>query len=241
MMQSVVKEWWHEFTQDKKSFYFTLALLVTAASFGGWKGYGLYVERREEAAQLAMSEALDEYYKALDAAVLNEQSQEIIEQILDDARIAFETFFSRNSGSYLVPYARALDADIAWYAGNKDRALDLIQQAINSTSVLRMRDMFRTKYALMLIDAGKIQEGLDLLRKMIQQYKSDDVKPNGHHYENHVVDYAAYYLGYYYWVQGDVVAAREAWKMLESFASENRPEGRSPWLDAAQAKLDLIS
>jgi hypothetical protein len=81
----------------------------------------------------------------------------------------------------------------------------------------------------MLIDGGDVQKGLDLLHTL------------AHDPKNSVADYAAYYLGYYHWVKGDSQAARDAWQVLETFKSETRPEGSSPWLAAAQKKLSLLA
>lgn len=230
MMQAMVKEWWHEFTKDKNSFYMTCALAVAVVGFGSFKGYKWHVERREQAAQLAMSEALEEYYKAQASRMLSNDSEEVVSQRIDDARIALDLVISRHGNSNLAPYAHSFDADVAWFAGDKDRALTSMQRAVDRATIPSVRNLLSTKYALMLVDGGgDVQEGLELLKKL------------AHDTTNSVADYAAYYLGYYYWTKGDSQSAREAWQVLDTFKTEKRPEGNSPWLTAAQHKLSLLS
>ncbi len=229
MMQPMIKEWWDEFTQDATSFYLTLATVVLVVGFGTFKGYGWYTAHKEQSAQLAVAEALEEYNKAADGFLLGAENQEVIDQRLDDARIAFDGVLSRHSGSALMPYVHALDADIFWFSGSKDKALVSMEKAIDKVSVPAIKNSFRAKYALMLMEADRVQEGLDLLTTLANDPK------------NSSADYAAYNLGYYYWVKGDEQAARQAWQVLETFKSEDRPEGSSPWLYAAQKKLSLLS
>ena len=229
MMQAIIKEWWRELVRDKNSFYTTCLLAAAVVGFGSWKGYGWYVERREQSAQLAMAEALEEYYKAFSSIMLGKDSQEVVGQRIDDARIAFETVLARHGNANTACYAHAFDADIAWYAGEKERALISMQRAVDRASVPSVRDMFKTKYALMLLDSENSEKGLEILSTL------------AHDPKNRVADYAAYYLGYYHWIKGNAQAARDAWAVLETFASDARPEGTSPWLKSAQGKLAQIS
>lgn len=229
MMQTIVKQWWHEFTKDRNSFYMTCAFAAVVVGFGSWKGYNWHVERREQAAQLAMSEALEEYYKAISSKMMSNDSDEVVSQRMDDARIALELVMSRYGNTNLAPYAHAFNADIAWYAGDKTAAFTSMERAINRATVPSVRYLFSTKYALMVLDGGDVQRGLELLHAL------------AHDAKNSVADYAAYYLGYYHWTKGDSKAAREAWQVLETFQSDTRPDAHSPWLTAAQQKLSLLS
>jgi hypothetical protein len=227
-VQSMLHAWWIEFKKDTTSFYLTLIAVVAVVGFGGLKAYRWHTASKEQAAQLVVAEAVEEYYKASDAFLLDAENQQVVEQRIDDARIAFDGVLSRHKGSKLIPYVQALDADVLWHAGSKDKALAAMQKAIDGVSMPAIKNSFRTKYALMLLDTDQAQKGLDMLTALSQDS------------ENSVADYAIYNLGYHYWIKGDVETARATWKKLESFTSKDRPEGASPYLDAAQKKLQVI-
>lgn len=229
MNQAVIKEWLHDFyTKDRYTFYATALLVCAGVSFGGFKAYKTYIAQREMNAQIAMAESFEEYEKVIDEIFSGKLSPEVIDQRLEDAQIGFESVINKHGSAYLTSYVHAFQADVLWQSGKKEEALSFLEKAIKTVSYAPLKNTLLTKKALMRIDLNQ-PEGL----KELSALATDPHNSYG--------DYAAYQLGYYYWSMHDLEQARAAWKNLERFASDTRPEGRSPWLDAAQEKLNFLS
>lgn len=230
MVVELVSQW----RQEVRNLNYT-ALIGTAVAFfllvfAAWRGYGWYVSSRESKAQFAMSEAFEEYDKALYEMIDEKHSPEVARQRMEDAHLSFDTVLNNHSGSYLKPYAHAFEADIYWYEGKKDQALESMDQAVKNAAGSPLIFLLKTKAALMNLDAGNKDQAISDL----QALATDQKNPNA--------DTAAFYLGYYYWSHRNEVKAREVWQLLEKF---NNPKGLrgsvSPWLAVAQMKLGSIS
>ena len=231
MMQAVVNQWLQEL---KGRDYTTWALTIAMAGlilFGGFKGYSWYVQNRERNAQLAMSEAFAEYDHAVYQLVEGGQSQEVIQQKLEDAHLGFDQVVNSHKNSNLVASAHAFEADIYWYEGKKEQALDSMEKALESLKKKSpLTYVLRTKYALLKMETERLEEGLADLQKLA----TDEKNPNA--------DTAAFYLGYYHWCNKDESKAREAWDILKKFDGTNSiKRGRSPWLAVAEMKMSLVS
>ena len=229
-MQAVVGQWLQELkNRDYTTWALTLAMIGLIV-FGGFKGYSHYIQSRERAAQLAMSEAFEEYDHAMYQLVEGDQSKEVVQQKLEDAHLGFDQVIHSHKNSNLVASAHAFEADIYWYEGKKEQALDSMEKALKSLKKSPLTYVLKTKYALLKMETDRLEEGLVDL----QQLALDEKNPNA--------DTAAFYLGYYYWSTKDEAKAREAWSILEKFdGSKGVKRGMSPWLPVAQMKMSLVS
>lgn len=247
MVHGLVRQWWYDLKNYSYAALGVAALFVLLIIGGLWMSFRWYVSYREEKAQFAMSEAFEEYDKALFHLVDGKSSQEVIRQRMEDAHLGFDVMMRNHGGSYLLPYAAAFEADVFWYEGKKQEALFSMEKAVRTASGSPLLYLLKTKLALMRID---MPEDPLLLSK----------NPNAAHYStdealglkdlldlatdanNPHADTAAFYLGYYYWSKGNELKARESWQLLEKFDDPKSVRNAvSPWLAVARTKLEFIS
>lgn len=230
MVYELVRQWWQEVRALNYAALGSAAVLLLVVMFGLWSVRGWYVSSREESAQLALSEAFNEYDEALAMMMSDKNSQDVIRQRLEDAHLSFDVMFRNHGSSYLVPYARAFEADVYWHEGKKDEAIASLEQAVRGAAKSPAFYLLKTKLALMKLDAGQEEQALSELQVLAQ----DKHNPNA--------DAAAFNLGYYYWTMQDEAKARQAWQLLEQFTATNGLQrSASPYLALAQMKLGLIS
>lgn len=225
MLRETVQDWWRDLKEDRMSQIFTVAFLVIALSFGGWKGYQWYVAHKEGAAQMVFSEALNEY-----ETVLHKLKKEPNEPAQwEDVLLNFDEVEAQHSGSLYALYSQGFRADIAARKGNLSDAIELLQKTIDGMKkTAPAYNMYRTKLALLYLDSGNEQEGLGLLQTLV-----DDT----HNQQN---DTAAFYLGYYYWTQEKFDKAKKAWQQFTKDKEVKESETVSPWTQIVQAKLSQI-
>ncbi len=231
MVYGLIRQWWQEVKDFNYTAVASTVVVFFLLMFGLWHGYQWYVVSREEKAQFAMSEAFEEYDKALYQMIDDKQkSPEVVHQRMEDAHLSFDVVLRNHTGSYLAPYAHAFEADIYWYEGKKDEALAAMEKAVRGSAKSPLIYLLKTKTALMKLDANQEQDGIAELSALSQDSKN----PNA--------DTAAFYLGYYYWSKKNEVKARESWQLLENFKdTKGMQRGTSPWLAIAQMKLGFIS
>ena len=225
-LQDIVHGWWRDFKQDKYALPIALALSVGLLGFGAWKAKLWYVARQEGAAQLVFSEALDEYDRVLFALKKGNQEKEQWE----DSTIAFKTVEDQHKGTVYAVHSQAFQADIAARQGDFEQALHLLGQAVN-----QMGDkapgyyLFKTKMALLKLDAQKTQEALADLTQL-----ADDA-------DNSNSDTAAFFLGYYHWSHDKFDEAKKVWNRFEKGKQPTDAQKMSPWAQIAQVKLSQIA
>ncbi len=230
MVHGLVRQWWYDLKNYNYAALGVAALFVLLIIGGLWMSFRWYVSYREEKAQFAMSEAFEEYDKALFHLVDGKSSQEVIRQRMEDAHLGFDVMMRNHGGSYLLPYAAAFEADVFWYEGKKQEALFSMEKAVKTASSSPLLYLLKTKLALMKLDSGNEEDGL----KDLLQLATDANNPHA--------DTAAFYLGYYYWSKGNELKARESWQLLEKFDDPKSVRNAvSPWLAVARAKLEFIS
>ncbi len=208
-----------------------LLILVAGVSFGGYQGYVWHRSHQEKNAQYAMSEAIEELDKA-NYYLLDPKSQNIplAEQYFKDAQLAFDVINSTYSSSKLYPYACAFQSDIALRQADVPAALKFIDTALSAMSSKdALYGMLQIKKALILIDASEVEVGLSALEK----YAFDKNNPHS--------DTAAFYLGYYYFVNNKKDDAIRVWTALsQSMNMVDRNSEKSPWLILVEDKLQQL-
>ena len=208
-----------------------LLVLVAGVSFGGYQGYAWHRSNQEKNAQYAMAEAIEELDKA-NYYLLDPKSQNIplAEQYLKDAQLAFDVMNGTYSSSKLYPYACAFQADIALRQGDVSSALQLLDTALSKMSVKdKLYGMLQIKKALVLIDTNNAETGIASLEK----YAFDKKNPHA--------DTAAFYLGYYYFVNNNKNDAIRVWsELVQSMKAFDKKSEKSPWLLLVEDKLEQL-
>jgi|GEM_PF-3082120 len=235
MVQELVHQWWRELKEYNYSTWLSTVVVVCLVMFGLWSGRQWYVVSQEQKAQFAMSEAFEEYDRAIYRMVdSKEQDDQVAKQQLEDALLSLDIVTRNHGASHILPAcAYAFKADINWYDNKKDEAIAQMEQAIAVGKKTPLMYVWKTKVAMMKLDtAGREQEGIEELTAL------------AHDEKNATADRAAFELGYYYWCKGDEALARASWKLLEKFDAKKDDELRragSPYLAIAKMKLGQIS
>lgn len=230
MIQEVISQWWNEAKQKEYFNYVLLGSLIILFGLGGWKGLEWYQVNREQKAQLAFSDALDEFQTSLYYVIAKPNEKGKIEDHLKDAALAFSIVLDQHSGSSLAPYAKAFLSEIHVLKKEFNEALELLRDAakkVGKSSPLYY--LYQTKIALLLITVGQEAEGVAELEALAQDSS------------NKQSDDAAYFLGEYYWSRGNHEKVISIWNR---FSEENQPKSvlrASPWGPVVQAKLKQIS
>jgi len=233
MMQGIVRQWLQELKDYNYSTWLSTVVMVLLFALGSFNVRKWYVASREQKAQFAMSEAFEEYDRAILRMVNSKESDDqVVKQQLEDAHLSFDIVLRNHGSSALSSCAHAFEADIYWYEGKKDEALRAMDSAIKGSPKSPLFYEWKIKSALMKLDAGKEQEGVSDLNALAIDPK------------NASADRAAFELGYYYWCAKDEARARDAWHLLEKFSGSKDDEFKgtvSPYLAIAQMKMNTIS
>jgi hypothetical protein len=233
MVQEMVRQWLQELKEYNYSTWLSTVIAVALLMLGGWNVRKWLVVSREQKAQFAMSEAFEEYDRAILRMVESkEQDDQVVKQQLEDAHLSFDVVLRTHGSSALASCAHAFEADIYWYENKKEEALQAMDAAIKGAPKSPLIYQWKIKAALMKLDAGKEEEGISALTALAADPKNANA------------DRAAFELGYYYWCKKDEAHARDAWKLLEKFDGSKDDEFRrtaSPYLTLARMKLSAIS
>lgn len=192
-------------------------VLVVGLSIFGYRWYRL---NQEERAQEAFSACMNEYEKA-----------ERDEKLWPNAELVFRQGYQENSSTAIAPHFLAFQAEALSRMNKPEEARMAMEKAASLlSSSSPVYHMYKTKHALMMLEAADAtvsQKGLELL---IQQ-AHDETNANR--------DMALYYLGLYYLEKDELQKAIIEWKTLKQVASQT-PE--SPWAQLAleKANIDVI-
>ena len=212
------------FINDEKNQKTILSLLVGAGLLvGGFYGYRYYQTAKNQKAQRILSEVLSEYERALET-----NSVEAWGNLASLAALGYQQHKSAGSAAYFL----AIESEAVRRQGDYQKAFVLLDQAIAGVpSRSAVNNLYKTKQALMKIDnadAGIKQQGLDELIAL------------GSNSKNSNRDLALYYVGYYYWVNDNLVQAEKAWNELIALDSTDK-RATSPWAVMAQSKLQQVT
>ncbi len=202
------------------------AIFIGLLGYGCLKAYRWYDERKQKAAQTLFSEVLREYEKVVHEQMQGKQSAQALEQQWEDVVVGLQSVESGHSSTVYGAASYALNASIAMEKKHYDEALALMDKAIEGVSKNSpLYYVYKTKRALMLVDAHKVDEGLTSLRALAACQA------------NNYADTAAFYLGYYYWLKGDMAQAKDVWKFFTDKEINEQKEAVSPWTLIVRNKL----
>ncbi len=206
-------------------------LVVVIGGLTGFFAYRTYSTRLQEGASGAFVESMN-YYNATvgqssddDATLSFVTAEEKWQKTAEVFQKAYADYSRAGiSGVFLVYAADALDK-----LGKHAEAIALMEQGTRAISAPSLRDWYRAKTALMLLDAAnqaKIDEGIALLMSLAQD-------PSGAAY-----DFALYQLGDYYWHLHDFDKVKSYWNTLDiAYRTTDKP---SEWYTLAKPRLKLI-
>lgn len=196
-------------------------VLALAALSAIYVGYRWYATNKEQNAQYACSMLIDEY--------MNLQKKENPDYQLFAGKAAAS--YAQHRKTSVAPYIGLLAVDAHLKLGNHTQAVEVMDTLVTATAHNAVvADLFKTKQALLMIDAADASQKEEGLKKLALLADNSD---NPHR------DYALYHLGLYYWNDNNLPAARVAWQeLVESQEVELRAP--SPWADVVAEKLSTI-
>ena len=231
MVYGKVQEMWRDFIAYKYAVHVSVLLTGVALYIGGTNGYAWYIASRERSAQIVMADAFKEYSDALHK-LNNEKdaNDQVVQQHIDDAMFALDAVLRNHKSSYLAPYAQAFKADLAIAKGYKKEGLVQLEQAVASMHEnTPAYFLLKNKMALLRIDLGDVERGVKEL---------DDLSG---YYNNPHTDVSAFYLGSYYWAQGDIAKAKDAWQRIIALKEDSDfASAISPFSEIVAEKLQQI-
>lgn len=199
------------------------ALVLLACTALSFTAYKMHVHSREQAAQKTFSECLEEYYKMVGGAKV-EQWQEI--------ENAFAVGYERHKSASLAPYFLAFQAEALVQQKKQTEALVLMDKLLAALShASPLYSNYATKRALMK---------LDLADQAQQKVGLEELTHLAHDKNNNAKDVALFYLGYYFWSNNDLVAAKKEWTELAAINSKDS-KYPSVWAQMADMKLQQLA
>jgi len=200
-----VKKTAKEQKNDKSTQIFLLVLLLAVVGYGGYRVYKWRIAQRESKAHTMFNESMQLYTRA----------QQGGEQ-WDDVAGAFSLGYEQNSSSQIAPFFRLFQADALIKAGEKERGDALMASAISELPKNSpFADAYKIKRALLHLDLDnetQKAQALETLEKIAAK-------------ESPGQSLALYYLGSYYWQQGDTQKAKQ---LLSQLPKEQKGEYAAP-------------
>lgn len=188
---------------------FIIAGCAVGLSAVGMYWYHDYGIRKQEQAQIALSQTIAELY--------NQKN----DQAAQDAALAAKTAYRTYNSTSLAPYFLMLEAEAQLQQNNIKEALILLQDALKGMGT---KSPF---YSLFKIKQARIQLDSDDLSLQTQGF--NELKALAEDAANKQRDEALYYLGEYYASHGDALKAHEAWQKLINEFAAIQDSTISPW------------
>ena len=201
------------------------AVLLATLTLGAWYGYRWYTLRQN----YTVYELLDQCAKEFDYAAQQNKAPEW-ESVAQFCAAGYKAHSTNKQAPYFLPF----QAEALIQKGERAQAVEVLDTMLAQLSTQSpLYYLYATKRALLLFD-------LDSEESAIKELTALATKK-----DNAYSDYAAYQLGYYYWVRNDVEKARSVWKtLIEQVPDEILPgyeKTASPWAVLAKSKLGTIS
>lgn len=210
------------FSEKYRSQLIAGAVALSVAALG-FCAYTWYKNNVNAQAQMAFSQAVESYNKALQSK--NDDDWQAVAQVLQSGADTYKY-------SVFAPYFRTFYADVLIRQGKRDLALVEMTRAVQGLSNSSpLTPLFKIKEALLMIDAGtdgQRSAGVEKLTAL------------AHDRSNIFSDQARYHLARYYWSLDDTQKAREEWESLASLGGDVS-RMKSPWAEYAHDMLENFS
>ncbi len=220
---TMIKQWFADLLRIDYVKQMAIGLAGILVVGGGIYYYRTILVHKEQAAHQAFEQCYAEFKKAAE-----KKSGEFLFEVGKVCELGYE----QNKNTHTGPYFLALQADALAQEGKIDKALEVMQEAVNQMSAnSELYWMYKTKLGLFKLDSSdeKVkQAGLKELESIAQTK------------ENANKDIALYYLGLYAWSKNQVEEAKQWWQQVERIESKSQDQ-LSPWIKMAQEKLLVIA
>lgn len=216
-----------------------VAIGLATLLFGGIYGYLYYKEYKEEKAHRSFVLAL-EYFNAPvkeagdtvadDLSFLGKKEFKTEKEKWEKVASVFDESYKENSSSGIAPMFLAYRSEALANLGELLKAIEVLQSAISKMKNDQVKNYFKVKLALMLIDSNDksmVDEGVGLLKEISLN------ESNISH------DLSLYHLGQYYWYKKNFKEAGNYWNQL-LLKYGKLEKHASPWAIIAKEKLRLI-
>ena len=220
IMHSIVQSSYQEIKKFKYIKELLILLCILGSIGSGFFFYRIYVVYREQTAQKALAQYVQEYHQIQDGKPADWQ------------RIAalFQLGSEQQSNSYLAPYFLLFQATALLRENKQQEALLVMDKLVEQSVHSPLLPLFKIKRVLIKLDeSDEIMQksGLEELEKLAKNKK------------NKFRDTAQFYLGYYYWANSYVAQAQKIWQILvdDQYKEKLAP---SPWVDFVKKKLEHI-
>ena len=213
----VVKKTAKKQKNDRSTQIFLVVALVASIGYGGFKLYKWRIAERESRASTMFSESMQLYMKAKAGT-----------EQWDDVAGVFSLGYEKNSSSQIAPFFKLFQADAVLKQGQGKEARQLMEEAISQLPKGNsFVDLYTIKIALIDLDSEdkSIKESaIEVLEKI------SGVSCSGQ-------SLAIFYLGSYYWQQGQTEKAQALWAQLPE-AQEQEFGAGAPVRDLVANKID---
>lgn len=206
-----------------KEYRIALGIIAACVLIGGGSLFYLQLSSiaRNESAQMALSETLDEvnnaYYNV---------------ELWQEVEIAAKTGFRQYERSDLAPYFLTAQVDALLQQGKHEQALESMQKVLSMLAEHSpFYHIFKIKYARMKLDSSDVAINQSGMQDLIEL--SQDVA-------NKNYDQALYYLGQYYHQKGLADKAISSWQAIVERDKKDNNGVASPWLALAEKSLQDV-
>jgi len=221
MMHGIIQSSYQEIRKFKYVKELLILLCILGGIGSGFLLYRVYVVYREQAAQNALAQYVQEYYQIEDG------------QQADWQRMAelFQLGSEQQSNSYLAPYFLLFQVEALLRENKKEEALTVMDKLVEKSVHSPLLPLFKTKSALIKLDE---------LDEVVQKSGLEELEELAENKKNKFRDTAQFYLGSYYWVNNSIVQAQKIWQTLvdDQYKEKLAP---SPWVDLVKKKLEHIA
>ncbi len=220
MMHGIVQSSYQEIRKFKYVKELLILFCILGSIGSSFFLYRVYVVYREQAAQNALAQYVQEYHQIQDGKPADWQRMAAL----------FQLGSEQQSNSYLAPYFLLFQAAALLRENKKQEALTVMDKLVERSAHSPLLPLFKTKRALIKLDEPDEvmqKNGLEELERLAENKK------------NKFRDTAQFYLGSYYWVNNSIAQAQKIWQTLVDDQHKEKL-APSPWVDLVKKKLKHI-
>jgi tetratricopeptide (TPR) repeat protein len=201
-----------------------IKIIIIGVVVGGSVGAGIYTYfnriRRQEMAQVAMSETLLEVQRA-------QRNPEAWQ----DVQLAAKTGYRQFSNTSLAPYFLMIEAEASLEQSKKEEGLMLLQETLKNLS------MNSPLYFMVALKIARVK--LDMDTEDVRNQGLKELEAIAYNTKNHQRDAALYYLGLYY-EQSNPQKAAEIWQEITEI-SKKQQEIPNVWASLVSRRISQES
>lgn len=225
MIKDYAASLWQDLTDTRQARFIIVGGLLLVILGIGYGAYTAYSQSAEEQAYRAFAESYEFYGQALTQQFSKDESDKSA-ALWQEAELAFRSGARQFPRSTLVPFFLAFHAEALVQLGRRAEALEVMDNLVTGHGTSLLYPLYACKRALIKMDdPTRLQEGITELTAL-----ADDPS-------NKNRDQALYYLGEYYWSQGDTTRAYARWHEIEVLRTQGTTPTPSPWYELVKERM----